>query len=262
MSPEEFYLNTPLYVSIEIVSHEQLISYIGTSYCRPFHGYNPIDKFETTFKVNNGYATDFDFKKSFHHVVELRCLRSSSNFVFFVSFDAREKTLTKSGQLPSVADFQTAKAKQYDKIFNKSYLKEYTKAIGLAAHGVGIGSFVYLRRIFESLIYEAAAEVSIDGNFDEENFRSMRMAEKITYLKSQLPSFLVENKDLYSILSLGIHELTEEVCLEHFDVVKVGIEFILDEKLEKYQKQKKIEEASARIKNASSVLKNNINKLD
>ena len=39
--------------------------------------------------------------------------------------------------------------KQYDKELRKPDLKEFTRAIGLAANGVGIGSFVYLRRIFE-----------------------------------------------------------------------------------------------------------------
>jgi hypothetical protein len=33
--------------------------------------------------------------------------------------------------------------------------REFGKAVGLGAHGVGIGAVVYLRRIIESLIEEA-----------------------------------------------------------------------------------------------------------
>ena len=48
-------------------------------------------------------------------------------------------------------------------------MREFTKAIGLAANGVGIGSFVYLRRIFENLVFqafdEAKKEPSVLGSF-------------------------------------------------------------------------------------------------
>ncbi len=37
---------------------------------------------------------------------------------------------------------------------------------------------------------------------------------------------------MYSILSKGIHELSEEECLQYFKLMKIGIELILDEQLE------------------------------
>ena len=69
------------------------------------------------------------------------------------------------------------------------------------------------------------------------------MSEKIELLKEQLPGFLVENRAMYGVLSKGIHELTEEECLNAFPVVKVGIEIILDAKLRRLEEQRKIEEA-------------------
>ena len=69
------------------------------------------------------------------------------------------------------------------------------------------------------------------------------MDEKIEMLHSYLPSFLVENKTMYSIMSLGIHELNQQTCLAHFDTLRVGIEIILDEKLEIIKRKEKIEEA-------------------
>jgi len=62
-----------------------------------------------------------------------------------------------------------------------------------------------------------------------------------------LPSFLVENRGLYSILSKGIHSLSEEECLRYFDTVRVGIELILDEKHEQLEKRKKLEKAKSAI---------------
>ena len=72
---------------------------------------------------------------------------------------------------------------------------------------------------------------------------------------SALPSFLVENKSMYSILSLGIHELNEQTCLEHFDTLRVGIEIILDEKLDELKKKEKIENAKKKLANLKGEVK-------
>ena len=75
--------------------------------------------------------------------------------------------------------------------------------------------------------------------------------KKLIFSKCELPEFLVENKALYGILSNGIHELTEDECKEYFPTVKLGVELILDEKLEAKKKQDKIalaEESIASIK--------------
>ena len=141
-----------------------------------------------------------------------------------------------------IADFHIHEIKQYDKIISKEKLKEFTRAIGLAANGVGIGSFVYLRRIFESLILSTYTEHKDSIEIPETKFISLRMEEKIQTLKNYLPKFLIDNKSLYSILSLGIHELNEQDCLIYFETVKVGIEIILDEKLEEAKRKEKEQE--------------------
>ena len=55
------------------------------------------------------------------------------------------------------------------------------------------------------------------------------MIDKIKLLKDHLPAFFVENAKVYSILSIGIHELDEEACLGYFDLMKHSIIIILDE---------------------------------
>ncbi len=119
--------------------------------------------------------------------------------------------------------------------------------MGLAAHGVGIGSFVYLRRIFEDLVQAAHLEAVQDPGWNDEVYIRGRMDEKIGLLQHHLPSFLVQNRSLYSILSKGIHELSEQECLQYFSSVHMGIELILDEKIEQEERRKKIERASHAI---------------
>jgi hypothetical protein len=119
---------------------------------------------------------------------------------------------------------------------------------------VGIGSFVYLRRIFEDLIEEAhQKEVSVEG-WDEDAYIKSRMNERIGLLRKHLPDFLVLNRELYSILSVGVHSLTEEDCLAYFETVKLGIELILEEKAEKLAKEKRLEEATSKISQLKSTL--------
>jgi hypothetical protein len=80
------------------------------------------------------------------------------------------------------------------------------------------------------------------------------MDEKIVLLQNFLPIFLVENKGMYGILSLGIHQLEEEDCLAHFDALRVGIEIILDEKLDAYKKQEKIKLAAAKLSHIKGLI--------
>ena len=126
-------------------------------------------------------------------------------------------------------------------------MKEFTRAIGLAASGVGIGSFVYLRRIFENQIAEAFEMALKNEDVVKNDFIRARMDEKIEMLKNYLPETLVEARSIYGILSKGIHSLTEEECLLSFDVLKQGIEMILDDKLEQKRKVEKRKKTMASI---------------
>jgi hypothetical protein len=88
---------------------------------------------------------------------------------------------------------------------------------------------VYIRRIFERQIDNRFAEFKTEENWSAEDFQRLRVAEKIELLKDHLPDFLVKNRKLYGILSLGIHELDEADCLNFFSVIRASTIFILEE---------------------------------
>lgn len=181
--------------------------------------------------------------------IEYQCTRNNSH-AYHTYYFKSVNFFTKVGQFPSVADFQIPQVQNYRKILNEEQYTEFARGIGLAAHGVGIGSFVYLRRVFENLIEEAHVLAQKDVGFDNEAYKKARMDEKIELLKEHLPEFLVENKVLYSILSKGIHELTEDECLQYFETVKIGIEQILDEKIVQKEKADKATKAREAIQKA------------
>lgn len=138
---------------------------------------------------------------------------------------ATDNSMMKIGQYPSIADMTFPELDAYKHVISKEDRKELGTAIGLFASGVGAGSYVYLRRILERLVYQAK-EAAADA-IDNEMFERARVAEKIRMLEGYLPDILVKNTTIYGILSKGIHELSEEECRKYFPVVKECIYQIL-----------------------------------
>ena len=74
------------------------------------------------------------------------------------------------------------------------------------------------------------------------------------FTRTYLPATLTSNTVLYSILSKGIHELTEEECLAYFPVLKDCLYMILDQ----WEEMRKKEEKEKAIGAALSAIATNI----
>lgn len=180
-----------------------------------------------------------DFNKS------CRCTRNHHVLVYY--FRADKNGITKVGQYPSMADIAAGDLKDFRKGLGDTELKELKRAIGLHSFGVGVGAFVYLRRIFERQIEAARQDASRDPSWDESAYDGMRTGERIRALAAYLPEILVENRAMYGILSEGVHALTEEECLEKFDIVYQGILAIAEEKTAKLERERRRRELSQSI---------------
>lgn len=155
-----------------------------------------------------------------------------------------QTVLSKVGQFPSMGDLEGPELKRYAAVLGKGQLGELRRAVGLAAHGIGIGSFVYLRRILEVLVEEAHIAAKADNEWSEDAYSRERMAGRIRMLRDHLPTFLSENANVYSILSKGVHELSENDCLAHFSTLRISVELILDERLERKERDSKAKAAA------------------
>ena len=281
--PHALLLETSLYQQVVIDGLEghwaaiEFLFFDGT-----YDSYCPECKRESTFKVNPPPRPDelqrnrrgeIALKKMGHepnvtyappgvHQLRAQCARQKSHiqtFIFllrqFHTFSpdkapALGSTIEKIGQHPSFADLHLAEVKKYAGVLSKARLGEFSRAIGLASHDVGIGAYVYLRRTFESLIEEARDLAQKSVNWDDDQYQRARMSEKIVLLKDHLPTFLVEHPQVYALLSKGVHELSEQECLAHFDTLRVGIELMLDEKLQKRERDQKTAAAHAALSKA------------
>lgn len=261
MTTQEFIFDIPLYQKIEGDDVKQIIKDLTSIMTPKFDGYNAQHKKESTYCVwhklscrhNMEYISDTSisdhrlFQCTEPWYVTFRCGRYNDEIEIMILLDAEKHTIMKIGQYPTIADMHKVQIKQYKGVLSDEEMKEFSRAIGLAASGVGIGSFVYLRRIFENQIAEAYEKALEKGEITREEFAPKRMDEKIEMLKDYLPETLVEARSIYGILSKGIHSLTEEECLMHFDVVRKGLEMILDDKLEQKKKAEKRKETMASI---------------
>lgn len=185
------------------------------------------------------------------YVKEFVCSRDSSHvnmYIFLLSYKYKsDLSLTKIGEYPSTLVTHTLNLKKYRKHF-KSYHDELVMSLKAYSNGIGVGSFVYLRRIFEDLVWKAYDKHKIKFNdSDDLEFRNKTMADKIDYVKDELPDFLVEKKYLYSILSKAIHSLEESYCLQNYNFVKDSILLILDQEIEKIEKNAKIKNLEKKI---------------
>lgn len=166
------------------------------------------------------------------------CSRDRSHILIFY-FLRRDAQVMKIGQYPSYADLAHGETQGFAKALGKGRVAELNTAIGLAAHGIGVGAFIYLRRVFESLVEEAHQVARNDPDWVEEVYQRLRMAERLPLLAGHLPAFLVEHAKLYSILSLHLHELSDDACRATFEVVKQGIFAIAEERLAEYQRRER-----------------------
>lgn len=293
-SPREYFLETPLYRSVDLTSKEAKIGlikiqfWVGTldAFCpgcgqhsifqsrtalpllgTPVTRAEPARSVESLLIAGQALFPSIDGKSepsSPQNVLEysarpryfqskLICSRDSGHHLFFET-KVLPTSFQKVGQYPSLADLHLGDLQKYRKVLSDDY-SELARGIGLFAHGIGIGAFIYLRRVFERLIENAHVVAADQPGWDEALYVQSRMDERIRLLASGLPQFVVENRSVYQIMSKGIHELDEPECLEYFPVVRTALELMLDQKLEAAAKEEKVASTRASLQSILAKLK-------
>lgn len=229
------------------------------------NGYNPIRNVETTYhlcssKINVDYGSvgpnTFLPVNPNVRCMSFRCGRFGDILSLIVYKNVDEGYLIKIGTFPSLRDFHKDDIKKYNKVLTEQQRTELITAIMIANNGVGIGSYVYLRRIFEGIVFEEAKNAIKDGLVTEEEFNTKRMDEKIVVIKDYLPAFLYNHhKELYGILSLGVYQLDEDACLGFFSVLYDCILLILDDRLAQKEREETTKKAAASLSKIAAAIK-------
>ena len=224
---------------------------------------NTIDTFcpecekNSTFKGDGekSYSDDSLFDKNMYELfitryvnsifsIQANCARGGHRLSVTLYIKKKDEygiyELIKVGQYPSHADTQKPKLKKYNKVLVKENYSDLSNAFICYSHGFNIGAYAYLRRILEWIIEEAHKEAIKTDEWKEEKYKSERATgEKLKMIKSFLPQTELNQNDVYKILSIGVHELTEDKCKSLYLLVESSIEVILDAKLEEIERAKK-----------------------
>lgn len=198
----------------------------------PVAGHYEIPKDDTRF-----YG-DIDFGKRLHCAM--------CGMFMSVYFKVIDNKIVKVGSYPSTADLDRGQLFSECNIPKSRIPKELATAIGLKAHGVYIGAYAYLRRVYETLIENAQKKAEQDGNLIDD-FGKKHVREKIKALSDYLPEYMVKTRDAYSILSKGIHELSEEDCKAGYDILYNLIVMILEDQEERRKKEMRKKDISNAI---------------
>lgn len=155
-------------------------------------------------------------------------------------------TIQKIGQFPSYEIGLNPTLKKY---LNEEDQSNYKKALICLSISYGIGAYAYLRRVIENeikRIVQDIAELDFDGaEFVKAAYESFKvdfqMSKLIDVVTKHLPVSLKELGDnpvrlLYEQLSGGIHEFTDEECIEKAHHIDVLLNYVIRKiNEEKYQ---------------------------
>lgn len=262
---QDLLLNTPLYhkEKLDQADHKKLFDlkfFRGTidCYCSSC---NSISTFKGTaeelviknYKIPdfsvflNRYRTLYSIidKELLNQIyfIDTQCTRNNDHRAIF-TFKVTANSIEKIGQYPSSSAMSRVQIERYQTVLPPLQYEELVKSVDLVSQQFGIGAFVYLVRIFKSLIEKKHQSLLKTENWDENEYATAHFTKKIDLLQDHLPKFISEHKTVFDTLHRGVEELTEAESLKFFPVLKVGIELILDSELEALERKKKEEEVS------------------
>lgn len=247
----DFFADYPLYSKIKFFdtldNHQELNLYDYLS-SKAYKYYCPHDKDFHTFKFDKKWGQQFIFYEpelpqslldkngllSYSFDINSNCqicgYRMDLYLNVFTTSVRKENEnypsvyLKKIGQLPAVERKPEAEVLNYLSDEDRDL---YNKALSNLSVGYGIGAYAYLRRIVENEIKRLVKDIS---ELEYENVEKVRNAwaeyqsnHQMTTLIDSINPFLPKSlkeigdnpiKVLYQQTSGGIHEFSEEICLE------------------------------------------------
>jgi len=202
------------------------------------HNYDPDIEYVVTKVTSTIYP--FVFK----------CHTCSSEYSFFIEVDIEKCKIKKVGQNPSW--LSTNNNKDIDK-FLKDDAVFFKKALACQSQGYGTGAFSYYRKVLENSIEKILNNIRSfiekeDSSSDkinqiDEALKATIMDEKIKIAKDAIPESLKQNGinplgTIYKTLSIGIHKLSEEECLENCEDIQIALSYLIQKLPQQNEEQK------------------------
>ena len=214
------------------------------------------------FGLGNPYQDRFEFMDHSnqynylqHYSVRCQhCLKFSLNYLLYINSSPDGNIyFRKVGQFPP---FEIAPQADLIKYLSDEDKENYKKALICLSQNYGMGAFAYLRRIVQNEIEKIVVDLSKIDRPESEKIKDLisayrkdhQMEKLISGIGPFMPSSfngLGENplKHLYSQLSGGIHEFTEEECANKADSINTVLIFVIRRLNDENSELNKVREA-------------------
>jgi len=261
----DWLLNLPLYTPVVIDSPTSptvraILTYVSIIdfYCPFCKKYTPFQGLLSTETQNSivsermavkGFGVTAGFWQQKKFSKELACKRAEHKVTFH--FQIEDEKLLKVGQYPSIAEINFGEALEFAEALGEQRAKDLNKAIELAGLGAGLGAYIYLKKVFLSLLEDAHQKAKLkktsSKHWDEVLYLTATLSDQVKLLSAEVPSLLIQHPEYYAILDHKLDQLTDEECLNAFNALKTAVLLIADERLAAITRSRRLIELSDQI---------------
>ena len=240
---KEFLENVPLYVWREFEKPANLISlWISEidAFCEKCEQSRPFQ--DLRLRGSGGLDTTIQYLKTGTSHLEFTCVsckKSKRKYHVEQIIDGETIRLQKYGELPK----KQLERNPVLQRFLKDDLENYEKAVVCLSNGYGVAAFAYFRRVVENninklldLVLEDAQSSSANTELTElaKLRKNSTISDKIKIANHALPEHLNPSGQnplgrLYKILSEGVHEFSEEECLNKAKATSECLAYLVSE---------------------------------
>lgn len=182
----------------------------------------------------------------------MKCTKDAKHKYFMmisIELKSGKFIVRKIGQNPSMLTVKGFDFDKYKNILEKlNAYEDYKKADLCNADHFYVGGYAYLRRIFEKMII-----FYLNGKVLEDNHMTTKIEEVKENFDPRIKDLL---KNLYGILSKGIHELEEEESKQYYSYLKTIIDMQLEFMSTEAEKEKQTEELKKEIDKIANLVNN------
>ena len=176
--------------------------------------------------------------------------------------ESREDPVAEVMKLGEFPPFGAPIARRIQKLLDKEDLELYRKGSRSEAQGLGIGATTYFRRIVESrwklLVEELRRAADRLGHANlavfEDALRQTQFSAAVRTLKDAIPDkLLILNGQnplilLHSALSVQLHELTDQQCLQQAADIRIVLTALLENIADVLKDQEELKSAANRLR--------------
>lgn len=173
------------------------------------------------------------------HIVEFSYECPTCKKLLYIALFYDGQDVIKISQYPSLYDVSRDELKQYknNDLIDAGSFNQIYKADICASESYFVAAYAYMRRVYENLMlsvflqHESELELTID------EFKKLSGQEKIKTIRAFLAIDESIYGPLYSLLSGGIHEYTEEECSSYYSFLKLVLLDVLREQKSKKERE-------------------------